>query len=420
VKVSVVIPSHDGARFLGPCLDSLRAARIPAGCEVEVVVVDNGSTDGSPELLARRRDVKAAIFDRPLGFAHANNAARKIATGEVICFLNNDTTVDAGFFERPLRILEEDPRVAAVGSKLLFMHRFVKVSFSLPKGTRLLVGTRLFCATVEDKVRGVRGWAADGDSVYLPRPIPGIDAAQLSPPVVRILAAEGPADGASFSAGGGKPRRLSTLPAIAAVDMQLPSVRLIQNAGSALNERGEGSDVGSGEEDDGRRFTSEEVVPSLCGAAMFVRRSALERAGWFPDYYTMYYEDTDLCLRLREQGGLLVFCPASVVNHYHTGTSREFSPKFVRHVARSSLLFLTRHGSARQIVTALGNRARDIRGELSRGAVLQAWGAQGFLSALPAVGAPALSRLRQRLSHSGSPAGKSLRSAARAPYVPQR
>lgn len=419
MKVSVVIPSHDGARFLGPCLDSLRAARIPAGCTLEVVVVDNGSTDGSPELLARRGDVRAVIIDRPLGFAHANNAARNVATGDAVCFLNNDTTVEPAFLERPLRILEQDPRVSAVGSKLLFMHRFVKVSFALPRA-RLLIGTRIFCATVEDKVRGVRGWASNGDAVYLPRPIPGIDAPQLSPPLVRILAAEGSTDGASFSAGGRAPRQISNLPAVAAIDPDLPSLRLIQNAGSTLNDRGEGSDVGTGEEDDGRRFAAEEVVPSLCGAAMFVRRSALDRAGWFPSYYTMYYEDTDLCLRLREQGGLLVFCPSSVVNHYHTGTSREFSPKFVRHVARSSLLFLARHGSARQIKTALRNRARDIRAELSQGAVLQASGAQGFLSALPALGAPALARLQERLSRSGSGAGKRLRSAARAPYVAQR
>ena len=111
-----------------------------------------------------------------MGFAHANNAARKVATGDVVCFLNNDTTVEPGFLERPLAILAADAKVSAVGWKLLFMHSYVKVRVALPAGTQLTVETRMFSAALEDKVRGARGALTDGDSVYLPRPIAGIDA----------------------------------------------------------------------------------------------------------------------------------------------------------------------------------------------------------------------------------------------------
>ena len=208
------------------------------------------------------------------------------------------------------------------------------------------------------------------------------------------------------------------LPAIVPVALDAPFVRLIQNAGSTINERCEGGDVGSGEEDDGRRFSNEEEVPSLCGAALFVRRRALDAAGWFPSYYTMYYEDTDLCLRLRAQGGLLIFCPSSVVNHYHTGTNREHSPRFTRNVARSSLLFVSRYGSPRQLARTVAGRMRDVRAELLHGAWRAAPGTLGVLSALPALPSPLAARLREALR---SPAvGAELISARRAPYIQQR
>ena len=129
MKVSVVIPTRDGRRFLERCLPALGRSRLPPGVELEAVVVDNGSTDGTADLLRQFPFVKPLVFREPLGFARANNAARAVAGGEVVAFLNNDTEVDPAWLLRPLEILRGDARVAAVGSKLLFMHRFVAVRF---------------------------------------------------------------------------------------------------------------------------------------------------------------------------------------------------------------------------------------------------------------------------------------------------
>src|SRR5207302_1376837 len=136
----------------------------------------------------------------------------------------------------------------------------------------------------------------------------------------------------------------------------------------------------------------EEVVPSLCGASLFVRRTELDAVGWFPEYYFAYFEDVDLCLRLRARGGQLVFCPSSIVNHYHTGTNRERSAGFIRHVARSSLLFLSRYGTAASIRHSLKQRFQYVRNELHQFSLASwshQWGhadsTRGILQALPAL-----------------------------------
>jgi GT2 family glycosyltransferase len=422
LKVSVVIPTSNGSRFLGPCLEALQASRLPPGVQLEPIVVDNGSTDATPEVLARHSEVKVLAFPRPMGFAQANNAARGVATGEVVCFLNNDTRVDPGWLERPVQIFTRDERVVGVGSKLLYMNLFLRVRFLLPQRTRLRVAAAVFGNALADKVRSSPdardGWVRNGSALYVPVPVPGIDSSFTADPVVRLLDASGTLDGAAVDAGGGTLHRIVRLPAIVRVDSSAPAVRLIQNAGNFLNDRLEGGDVGSGEEEGDGRFTSEDVVPAICGAAMFARRGRLDAVGWFPDYYTMYYEAVDLCLRLRSAGGILVFCPSSVVHHYHTGTSGEFSPKFIENVARSSLLFTSRYGTAAVFARTLVERLGHTRNELVHGAWSAAAGTRGLLSALPALRQPVMSRLRASVS--GAKAPSELVRSPRLPYTESR
>jgi len=160
-------------------------------------------------------------------------------------------------------------------------------------------------------------------------------------------------------------------------------------------------------------------VPALCGAALFARRDALDAIGWFPDYYRVYYEDVDLCLRLRSRGGLLVFCPASVVNHYHTGTNREHSPRFIEEVARSSLLFASRYAEPGVFARAVGDRLGYARDELVHGrGWANAAGTRGFLSALPALRKTLASRFGDKLR--GRPDPAQLVTAARSPYLTSR
>src|SRR5947209_14718905 len=92
--VSVVLVNLNGAEHLPDCLDSLRAQDYPAE-RLEVIVVDNGSTDGSLDMLAERYPwARVLPMGHNTGFAPAVNEGVRAATGECIALLNNDMRAD--------------------------------------------------------------------------------------------------------------------------------------------------------------------------------------------------------------------------------------------------------------------------------------------------------------------------------------
>ena len=122
--MSVIIPTRDQGRILSRCLDSLFA--LTDHPDVEVVLVDNATTD--PEALAAfaRHPVRRLPFDRPFNFSAACNAGARAADGEHLVFLNNDTEVLQGDWLRRLQLYFEDEAVGAVGPVLLYPDRTVQ------------------------------------------------------------------------------------------------------------------------------------------------------------------------------------------------------------------------------------------------------------------------------------------------------
>ncbi len=121
VDVSIIIPVFNKLALTRQCLESIRAKT--AGVTYEIIVVDNGSTDGSVDFLRQEEEtgrLKAIVNGENLGFARACNQGAREASGRTILFLNNDTQVESEWLPPLLRILDGDPTVAAVGSKLLF------------------------------------------------------------------------------------------------------------------------------------------------------------------------------------------------------------------------------------------------------------------------------------------------------------
>jgi GT2 family glycosyltransferase len=116
-RVSVLIVTHDNAALTRLCLDSLAAWS--AYPDLEVVVVDNASTDGTPALLRDRQRSDPALrvvlnLDNA-GFAAACNRAAQEATGEILCFLNNDTVVTPGWLQPLVQALLAEPCLGMVG-----------------------------------------------------------------------------------------------------------------------------------------------------------------------------------------------------------------------------------------------------------------------------------------------------------------
>lgn len=102
--VSVIVVNWNGKHLLGECLDSLTAQRF---ADFEVIVVDNGSRDGSVEYIRERYpDIKVESLAENLGFAGGNNAGMRIASGKYLALLNNDTKVDPAWLENLLNAAE--------------------------------------------------------------------------------------------------------------------------------------------------------------------------------------------------------------------------------------------------------------------------------------------------------------------------
>ena len=119
--VSIVIPAWNGMAYLAACLDALRADAVPGGAAgVEVIVVDNASTDGSPDLVADRYPEVRLIRNRDnLGFAGACNVGLEAARGRILVLLNQDTRVYPGWREALCRALQA-PRAGVAGCKSLY------------------------------------------------------------------------------------------------------------------------------------------------------------------------------------------------------------------------------------------------------------------------------------------------------------
>jgi GT2 family glycosyltransferase/glycosyltransferase involved in cell wall biosynthesis len=114
-KVSIIVVTYFNRELTRLCLDAL--LRTTLHPNVEVIVVDNASTDGTPEMLedfARWHDNVRVILNRTnLGFAAANNQGIRAATGDVFVLLNNDTVPARGWLPRMLRHLQ-DPKIGIV------------------------------------------------------------------------------------------------------------------------------------------------------------------------------------------------------------------------------------------------------------------------------------------------------------------
>ncbi|HEY9722353.1 MAG TPA: glycosyltransferase [Oscillatoriaceae cyanobacterium] len=118
LPVSIVIPVYNQVEFTRTCL--LALSHHTPGALYELIVVDNASTDGTQALLANvAGSFRVVRNDRNLGFARACNQGARLARGEHVLFLNNDTAPLAGWLEALLRELDA-PDVGVVGAKLLY------------------------------------------------------------------------------------------------------------------------------------------------------------------------------------------------------------------------------------------------------------------------------------------------------------
>ena len=247
--VSIVIVNYNDRRRLLECLASVR--RDPGAAEYEILVVDNASTDGSPEAVCGEfPGVRLIVNPENVGFSKANNQGVAQSRGAFLFFLNTDTLVPPGAIAALLERLRSDPSAGAAGPALVHGPGDYQVSF----GNRVGYAAQIFQKFV------------------------------LNPRYKRAL----------------------------------------------------------------RKRRPEREVGWLSAACLLCRREAFERAGGFDERFFLYFEDIDLCFRIRKAGWKLLFVPAVEVKH-EGGATTSASPA-VRAASRfeyrrSQFRFYEKHSS---------------------------------------------------------------------------
>jgi len=432
-RVRVVVLNYNGGAHVVRCIDALaaldwRGQEVDGEAhEVEIVVIDNASTDGSVEaVLDAHPGVRLVQTGSNLGFVANNLALRDLGGIDYVALLNNDAFVESGWLTPLVAALDIDPGLGAVQSKILFADQFVEIEIeseadaevetpagvsggaNLVGGVIELSGLRVDGADRMDGLQvphgdheprsrsGVTVYPLDGRSMVRVPTGPDVGTAATAelllsaPRARRVRLTCGPQ--AMVAAVGPTPTWVS-------VALAGEPLRVVNNVGGLVTADGHGADRGWLEPDRGQ-FDEPAEIFAWCGGSVLLRPSYLAEVGLLDEELFLYYEDTDLSWRGRSRGWRYRYEPRSVARHLHAASSGTASPVFRYYNERNRLIVLVRNAPAamawraalRHLLSTLSYARRDIvwpllsarRPDLAMARVrVSAYG--GFLARLPSA-----------------------------------
>ena len=415
--VRLVVLNYNGGDLTLRCLEHLHRLDWPAE-RLEVVVVDNASTDGSVERVAQAFPGVEIRRNAENGGFPANNLALRDLDGiDYVGLVNNDAFVDPGWLAALVATLEEDPAVGAVSSKLVLEPRFVEVSLTSPTFVPGPEDPRPLGVMLRDVRRegvslrrqahfgdggggmehdrdGAFEWTSGSARLRVP-----VDGAGPGTTVTLRLQAERTKD-VEIDGGRGI---LTAVVGTRPVDIEVPvggePFDVLNNVGSIVFTDGAGADRGWLERDHGQYDDPADVF-AWCGGSVLFRPAYLADVGLLDERFFLYYEDTDLSWRGRARGWVHRTAPASKARHVHAATSEEGSAVFAHHVERNRLLMLVKNAPAgmvgrqlwRFVLVTASYARRDVvapvlRGRRPRGLVVRRriGSLVGVLRLLPAM-----------------------------------
>jgi GT2 family glycosyltransferase len=407
--IRLVVLNYNGGELVVQCLEALAKLDWPAD-RLEVVVVDNASTDGSDAVIAERFPGAGLIRSpRNNGFPANNLALRHLDGVDYVGLVNPDSCVEPGWLRALVAALEADGGLGAVSPRMLFADRFVDVEISSPTfvpgaADRRTLGVQVSGARVDgvdrwrdaqlaegtwgiehDPTGGRFHWTSERAVVRLPaglaqtggrQPPPGPvrQAGDVRPRLAELrLAAEGPKRIALRCGTVERHADVGVSPAWVEIQLSGTPHDIVNNVGSIVFNDGYGADRGFLEPDEGQYQEPVEVF-AWCGGSVLLRPRYLADAGLFDERFFLYYEDTDLSWRGRTRGWRYGYVPDAVVRHVHAASTGEGSPVFQHYVERNRLLMLAKdapRGLAwgavwRYLLVTLSYARRDIVGPVLR------------------------------------------------------
>lgn len=138
--VSIVIPVFNHLEYTVCCLASI--LRHAPQCSFEVIIVDDGSHDETPNILPDVQNIRYCRNETNIGFLRSCNRGATLAHGQYLLFLNNDTQVLEGWLDELVNTFQEQSEVGLVGSKLLYPNGVLQEAGAIikPDGSAELVG----------------------------------------------------------------------------------------------------------------------------------------------------------------------------------------------------------------------------------------------------------------------------------------
>lgn len=117
-KVTIIIPNYNGLKFMEPCFNALKAQ---SDKDFELLVVDNGSTDGSVEWL-KERNIPSVFLSENTGFSGAVNVGIRESKTPYVILLNNDTEPEPDYVKEMVRAMDRSPKIFSVSSKMIQLY----------------------------------------------------------------------------------------------------------------------------------------------------------------------------------------------------------------------------------------------------------------------------------------------------------
>lgn len=245
-EVSVIFVNYNDKVYLKECLSSLEESALHF--RLELIVVDNNSSDGSQEFIRSHFPrVKLICNSENKGFAKASNQGIRESQGDFLLFLNTDTIVSSEALSLLLQEIKANPQVGAVGPALLKGENQHQVSF----GRRVSFG-----------------------SEFLQK--------SLFNPYYKLML---------------------------------------------------------------KHSRKKKEVGWLSAACLLAKKDVLEEVYMFDENFFLYFEDIDLCLRIREKGWKLVYIPQAEVFHKGGATTSSLVVSSRHEYRKSQLYFYQKHNS---------------------------------------------------------------------------
>lgn len=364
--VRAVVLNWNSAWFTRRCIDALVRTEYPRD-RLEVVLVDNGSVDGSLERLRSWfPDLHIIANGANLGFAEGCNRAMRDRSGvDAIALINNDTVVDPGWLTPLVDAMFADPTVGAASARLVLEPGFIALDVTSDGP----VGVRHVSTDGEVVTRALRfeGFEAVSDSAWpldVTHRLPGGRGRIWVPASTDVESLSVRFDGsASVSVAVGRETAGGAAGREVTFAVGPDRVHLLNGIGTARNERCEGYDrhfgVPEGELAEERDGVVE--VQGVCGGAALLRSTMLDDVGLLDPRLFAYYEDTDLSWRASRAGWRLVAVPASRVGHAFGAAGGSLARGFFHLDRRNWWLTAERNGTETERRVVRAEVRREIR-----------------------------------------------------------